>query len=114
MIDAAELARLREACAKAFVVSFNAENGCYMGDMSAKTVLALLDGLEKAQREAKEAWAGVRVRDETINVTVKKRTAQRDSARALLREALPWVGHMSDDPSIGLRARIKSELGEVR
>ena len=59
-------------------------------DISDREATSLIDALEKARAE-----------------TTRLR-AQRDSARALLREALPWVRHMC----MGLRARIAAELGE--
>jgi hypothetical protein len=85
MIDAAELARLRKYCASMDDVREGVDTD---------TVLALIDALEKALG----AGGVLRLR------------AERNAARALLREALPWVGHMSDDPSIGLHARIVNEL----
>jgi hypothetical protein len=85
MIDMAELARLRKYCS----LMDDVREG-----VDTDTVLALIDALEKALG----AGGVLRLR------------AERDSARSLLREALPWVGHMSDDPSIGLRARIANEL----
>lgn len=87
--------------------------------LSQEDSLALIDAMEKAQGEANEAWAGIRVRDETINVTVKKRTAERDSARSLLRDALPRVklrplGQSADRQleQEDLLARIAKELGQ--
>ena len=61
--------KLREIAEKAFLVAFMDEGGNYLGDVSAKTVLALLDALEDAQR----------VRDQWCEEYTKARD-ERDSA----------------------------------
>lgn len=91
MMDAAKLARLR------------AEYIEYRMLLNGNDVLALIDALEKAQEDT-DVWKGTANAVECLLINTQ---SERDSARALLREVRPWVGHMSDDPAVGLRARIE-------
>lgn len=106
-IDPAELARLREACAKAFIVAFMDEGGCYLGDISAKTLLALLDALQRAEGQLPDGMKHCTIVFEecpkghghlrgTNWIKHPCVICERNSARALLQSLLSAYGlHMS-------------------
>lgn len=96
------------------------EEAAYYED---KNMLRVLDELEQARAERGTAWAAVRVRDETINATVKELRAQIDAAYVLLREARQsladyaeslegMTGEYELEADKKLRARIDALIGE--
>lgn len=98
MTDAYELARFRELA--------NVSHHLWMG---ADNLLALIDELEKERKLSRDLSSALQesIKDHELgHECVRVLTAQRDSARALLRELEPWVVGEEN------RARIAKELGE--
>lgn len=124
MIDAAEIARLRER------LEFVGSTGT-LGHVDPTVLSSLLDELEKARKhnddfdanvnrlkacehiaEGDEGWERLVNECPSTSAVARLRT-ERDSARALLREAVKFCDVLSRHPAYAnnsLRARIQAEL----
>ena len=77
------------------------------GDLEA---LALRVRVAELEADIPAKWQARQDEMQAVTDALRARVA---NLEALLQEALPWVGHMSDDPQYGLRTRIDAALSQT-